>query len=348
METIQVSIVVPVYNCAPYIDKCLQSIVDQTHHNLQIILVDDGSTDGATPQKCDVWSNRDSRINVIHQHNSGSASARNTGLHLASGEYLLFVDSDDFIEPDTVERLVTAGQDHHADLVIFGNTNELFVEENTYERLGANSCRPFVASSNKEFREHFTDLTENFLVIPPWNKLYSTHFLKKNDASFPEDSVGGEDMVFNLKLFPYAQHIVCMPTPPLYHYVKREGSLAGNTYNSKMLPSRIRSYEWVNQMLQSWAPDSVDWYANEFIKQIGLITETVYNSRKLTSSERKALISRILGTPVVRECCESTAPAGIRNKLLYTIIRIRSGILLTMYGRVMVLLKRVKKLMQKH
>ena len=94
-----VSVIVPIFMVEEYLDECIQSIVGQTYSNLEIILVDDGSLDGC-PQKCDEWARKDHRIRVIHKPNGGLSSARNAGLDIAKGEYIAFVDSDDYITPD--------------------------------------------------------------------------------------------------------------------------------------------------------------------------------------------------------------------------------------------------------
>ena len=111
-----VSIIVPIYRAEKYLNKCVQSIVDQTYKNLEIILVDDGSPDNC-PAICDAWAKKDSRIRVIHQRNGGFSAARNAGLDAATGTYIQFVDSDDWIEPNMVEALVIYAQQTHADIM---------------------------------------------------------------------------------------------------------------------------------------------------------------------------------------------------------------------------------------
>lgn len=99
-----ISIVIPVYNVEKYIDKCLETIVKQTYQHLEIILVDDGSTD-LSGEKCDLWKKKDSRIIVIHKENGGLSSARNAGINIATGDYISFIDSDDFIDLTMIEKL---------------------------------------------------------------------------------------------------------------------------------------------------------------------------------------------------------------------------------------------------
>ena len=100
-----ISVIVPVYKVEKYLNKCVQSIVNQTYKNLEIILVDDGSPDNC-PEMCDEWAKKDSRIKVIHQENAGLAEARNSGISVATGEFFMFIDSDDYAEPDMIELLL--------------------------------------------------------------------------------------------------------------------------------------------------------------------------------------------------------------------------------------------------
>ena len=115
MNAAKVSIVVPVYKVEPYLDKCISSIVNQTYTNLEIILVDDGSPDQC-PQMCDAWAEKDARIRVIHKENGGLPDARNAGMAVATGEYIAFVDSDDWIAPDLYTHLYRRLTEDHSDI----------------------------------------------------------------------------------------------------------------------------------------------------------------------------------------------------------------------------------------
>ena len=110
-----VSVIVPVYKVEKYLDKCVESIVGQTYKNLEIILVDDGSPDNC-PAMCDKWADRDSRIKVIHKQNGGVSSARNAGIDAVQGEFIGFVDSDDWLEPDMYDCLVKNALEYNADI----------------------------------------------------------------------------------------------------------------------------------------------------------------------------------------------------------------------------------------
>ena len=119
MKSPLVTVVIPVYNTEKYLDRCIESIINQTYTSLEIILVDDGSVDNC-PQMCDNWCDKDRRIKVIHKENAGLGYARNSGISAATGQYICFVDSDDFIQPETITECYFSIKIHNADIVSFG------------------------------------------------------------------------------------------------------------------------------------------------------------------------------------------------------------------------------------
>ena len=117
-----VTVVIPIFNVEKHLDRCMESVVNQTYPNLEIIMVDDGSTD-TCPQKCEEWARRDDRIKVVHKENAGLGMARNTGIEHASGEYICFFDSDDYISLDLIEKTLSFAKSEHSEIVIFGFHN---------------------------------------------------------------------------------------------------------------------------------------------------------------------------------------------------------------------------------
>ena len=123
MEQALISVIVPVYKVEAFLPKCVNSILNQTYKNLEILLVDDGSPDGSGAL-CDAYARQDSRVRVIHKKNGGLSDARNAGIEAAAGDYLAFVDSDDWLEPDTYEVMLSAAERHHTQLVCAGRYDE--------------------------------------------------------------------------------------------------------------------------------------------------------------------------------------------------------------------------------
>ena len=213
-----VSIIIPVYNVEKYLDKCIASVVGQTYQNLQIILVDDGSTD-RSPAICDDWKERDSRITVVHQPNGGLSRARNAGLKLATGEFVGFVDSDDWIEPNMFETLLSALLETNADIAVGGF--EGFTEDSksiTYAQ--PKSSERSLYSTEETLKRLL--LLRGFIRNFVWNKLYKRTVL--SDIAFPEGRLY-EDVTWTAQVIGNAKSVVCV-NQIFYHYIHRHDSLS--------------------------------------------------------------------------------------------------------------------------
>lgn len=215
-----ISIIVPVYQVEEYLPQCIESILDQTYTNLEIILVDDGSKD-KSGQLCDEYAKREQRIRVIHKQNGGVSSARNAGLTIASGEYIGFVDSDDWIEPEMYEALYNAME---------YNTN-IAVCNYYYDDVG----KERMVMCGKEGKLNtcsalemlVSDETPNYA----WNKLYHKEIFKR--IVFPQGKKF-EDVAVMYLLFEKAE-TVCFVNKSLYHYRYRKSGIIGQKSVSDML-----------------------------------------------------------------------------------------------------------------
>ena len=188
-----VSIIVPVYNVEKYINRCLDSIINQTYKNLELILIDDGSTDNSG-KICDEYSKVDRRIIVKHNTNKGVSYTRNCGINLASGEYLLFIDSDDYVDLNYVENLLKPIILEDYDLVVC-NINHIF-----YNDIKNNIVNTKLLSQN-----YYDDLyILNILRITPVNKLFKTKIITAFNIKFIENLSYSEDCIFN---YEYAKHV---------------------------------------------------------------------------------------------------------------------------------------------
>lgn len=216
-----VSIIVPVYNVNDYLRECLQSIVSQTYKNIEIILIDDGSTDGSG-SICDEFAQKDSRIKVIHKINEGVSTARNLGIQLSTGKFVLFVDSDDWIEENYVSELLGEYNKVDYDLVIC-NYNKIYSQDK--------QTRPIVLRT--EINNFTGDFSKDFyflrsLLSYPWIKLYQRDIIIKNQICFPKDFTDAEDQVFNYTYFNHVRKYKYIEKF-LYNYRYRVGSLSKNT-----------------------------------------------------------------------------------------------------------------------
>ncbi len=211
------AVIIPVYNVEKYLGKCIESAMNQSERDIEIILVDDGSTD-ASPEICDGYSMRDDRIKVIHQENAGLGGARNTGIRAAAADWLFFLDSDDYLDEETIEKALEAGEKHGADMVIFGIRS---VDEKGFALAslidGIEKNRPLSLNEKKDM----------LISLPAaCNKAYKRMLFMESGIAFPA-GVWYEDIRTTLKLMLFTEKIVYIPEV-LYNYLSREGSITKN------------------------------------------------------------------------------------------------------------------------
>ncbi|UMB60335.1 glycosyltransferase [Lutibacter sp. A80] len=233
------SVIVPVYNVEDYLHKCIDSIINQTFHHLEIILVNDGSTD-TSAQICDNYAKKDTRIKVIHQSNAGVSVARNKGIEIAMGEYITFIDSDDFIEEDFIETLYTTSKKNNLDIVISNFHKEQ--EEIINER-----------KSNFSTTKVFDRLEIQEKIIPFFlkedglnsccNKIYKADLIKNNAINFPIGITNGEDALFNLQCFNKATKVQFINYAG-YYYREVTGSATRNILNKDYFKIALDVYNF--------------------------------------------------------------------------------------------------------
>ena len=233
-----ISVIIPVYKVEKYLDKCVESVVNQTYKNLEIILVDDGSPDGC-PAMCDEWAKKDSRIKVIHKANEGVAIARNAGMDNAQGEYITFVDSDDYIDETMYEKLLNKAKEENADMTLCkffevdenGNTRK--INEVNLTKCNATNIASFYTCANYEEKDNML-YTDN-IMSNTWRVLYKKNFIGDSRwQSFRRE----QDFVFNLTLVEKKPKIAAIDEY-LYFYVQRDGSTQ-HSYNKSLFLEFIR------------------------------------------------------------------------------------------------------------
>lgn len=218
-----ISVIVPVYKVEDYLDRCVSSIVDQTYAHLQILLVDDGSPD-CSGAMCDAWALRDSRIQVIHKPNGGLSSARNAGLEEAEGEYVMFIDSDDVIHPDTCRMLMELAEAHRAQIVSFEPAHTFDDGEPPYVLCGDATVLTAVEAVRRMWYQ-------NGFFPSACTKLYSRTVFA--DQRFTEGLLY-EDVEIMHRLLWKAETVVTTPAA-LYGYMHRGESITTNTFSHRDL-----------------------------------------------------------------------------------------------------------------
>lgn len=221
MKDSLITVIVPVYKVEAYLDKCIEGIVNQTYRSLEIILVDDGSPDNC-PQMCDDWAKKDPRIRVIHKHNGGASAARNAGLDIARGEYIGFVDSDDFIDPNMFEILIHALTDTEKKMAC---CESFKVYEDQPLPVYRESHEKIVHDTNQALEAIF----EGRVGTAFWRRLFHNSILR--NIRFPEGEVN-EEYPLLVPTTMLAGGFVLV-TGPLYYYRIREGSVTNSGFLSE-------------------------------------------------------------------------------------------------------------------
>ena len=227
MSNLTISVIVPVYNVEQYVDECISSIVNQSYRELEIILVDDGSTDGSSA-KCDAWQSKDIRIKTIHTSNYGVSHARNVGLDVAHGDYVGFVDGDDWLEPDMYEILLHELLDKKADISGGGYIRE-------YANGGVITLRkekPKTYAREEILQEIFSFNDKKLLHWELCDKLFKKELV--TEINLAENIAKGEDMLYLWKVMKQMQNFAYVPLFK-YHYRMREGSVSHSKISNKTI-----------------------------------------------------------------------------------------------------------------
>lgn len=244
-----ISVIVPVYNTSKYLNQCLTSLVEQSYRNLQIIIVDDGSTDNS-PVMCDEWAQRDSRIQVIHKKNAGLGLARNTGLDQTKGQYVMFIDSDDYADLTMIEALYKALNANNSDTCI-GGYKRAKDNGKTIETVTYSDCT-FVGEDvyTKFFFRMLGSSPDKHdsIRMSVWNALYSLEIIKQNNIVFPsERELLSEDIVFDAEYYKHSKSASVIGES-LYYYRINTASLS-HSYKATMLDTSSKLYRYLRNSL---------------------------------------------------------------------------------------------------
>lgn len=290
----KISVIVPVYNVEKYLDRCVNSIRNQTLSDIEIILVDDGSPDGC-PALCDKFAQEDSRIKVVHKENGGLSSARNAGISVATGKYIGFVDSDDFIDFDMYEKLFECAEDNTVDFVmedywrvpVSGDkwVKTLDIRGGLYQKEDIkNEIFPMlIMRENVDYGP----------LLSVCHCLYNTDFLSTHNCYFDEEIRWSEDCIFSAILGYKANSFYYMKGICGYNYCQNEG-----TISTSYKPASWDVYCLMNERLHTFFDDCKDY---DFSRQLDLhmlyFACSVFNQLKYanyTKAQKRSVYKRIL------------------------------------------------------
>ncbi len=277
-----ISIIVPVYNIAAYVERCVLSVLNQTYKNIELILVDDGSTD-AGAEICDRLAKSDNRIVLIHKKNGGLSDARNAGLRAAGGSLIGFVDGDDYIDGDMYEKMYTALCENHADMAVC-RYRQIYKDHTTDESVD----RVVVFEGQEALRYYIEERDEYNIQNSAWNKLYRREVIE--GLTFP---VGKwyEDIMYTTKAISRAGSCVYLDTACYNYIIDREGSIMNLHDTSRIFTDLIPAYREKSAFLKSIGRQDLADVHDYFINKRLLIFYNEFQKSKMP--DRKETINKI-------------------------------------------------------
>lgn len=279
-----VSVIIPVYNTEKYLAACINSVLQQENVSLEIILVDDGSTDSSA-SICDNYSNSQDNIRAIHIQNSGPATAKNEGLKYAQGNYIALTDSDDKMEPLMLYKMVSVGYKHDADIIC---CNYKQIDEQGYFSHLDSTNKQYVLD-HEEGLIHF--FSKNKIYSQCWTKIYKRQMLIEHHIENDPGLRTDEDFIFNIRAFTHARTTVIVDEP-LYVYTHRDNSLAHAYFKKNInqyIDNRIKRVQVTHEAVKNESNAVIEWsivhiimYYNELLGKVSLFPE-YYSDKRITS-----------------------------------------------------------------
>lgn len=326
-----VSVVVPVFNVAPYLVACVDSILAQSYSELEVILVNDGSTDDSSGI-CDEYVAADHRVRVLHQANGGLSDARNAGLRAARGRFVCFVDGDDWAERYMLECLVHAARTEHADVVIAGFDVDTVDDDGELRSRVRRMPLPLAISPGRAANAPATPELVDILGYA-WNKLYSRELLEQSELLFSRGISLVEDALFNAAVYLSATRIVIVDTAVI-HYVQRPRTTLGSKFYPNYIALRVGAIDAMSRALrhlgfESTSVDSVALQLKwEAVRAALAMAATLEGN---SFRQRTAQIRAQLRQPVVRQIARSSPAVQRRpeERVAMSLVRTRQAEILT-------------------
>ena len=315
------SVIAPVYNVERYLDTFVKSVLAQTFSDFELILVDDKSPDNC-PSLCDAFAQSDHRVRVLHKpENEGLGFARNSGLEAASGDYVLFADSDDYLEPDLLEQCNTFLEDGN-DILVFGVT---FCYENKDGKVVRKDClvpEVFKAQTKKENADMFAMLNKKRIFQYAWNKIYRRDFLLSLDKGFEKTKLI-EDFLFNVYAFEKANGILTVDKA-FYNYRKPQHETLASKYTPEVFEIFKRKYTLEKQFLINC--DGLEAHKNLideiFVKHfISVVLKNRRKSSGLTKREQRVFIRNMCDDELTKQIVAEYQPSDTKYKIICNSIK---------------------------
>ena len=320
-----VSVIVPAFNVEQYLDKCVESISGQSYNDIEIVLVDDGSTD-ATGEMCEAMASIDDRIKVIHKKNGGLSDARNAGLREAQGQYVVFVDSDDWIENRIIETAVYEIEKKNADMIVWGYSADFVDREEQILSSRREYCSGIINKNNPKL---LLEQSTIGLLGYAWNKLYRMSVLKESNAQFPKGIALVEDVVFNAQVLKFCSEVVLIDEIGT-HYIQRERETLGTKHYDNLFQLKLLGCQAKESILYWFKVPEREIkgiMGSFYIAAVRATLSQIYQGKEdLDVIRRKARL--FLNDKETNAILRKVVPVALRDRVLLLLFRIRCLLLL--------------------
>lgn len=315
------SIISPVYNTATYLDQFLNSILSQSFADFELILVDDGSTDGSA-DICRRKQQIDERIRFYTQKNAGAGAARNKGIAVSTGKFLLFFDSDDWVKTDCLKRLHDEMISAPTDLLFFGSTEFIYNRQEKYIKQTNSIPKELSLKTSTECRQNFCELLFSSAINIPWNKVFRADLIRENGIVFP-DVRRAQDAFFNME---YYKHIECLRTIPVSLYCYRTNTKAKvwKKFPRDLYKIDIRYDEYLVDIFRQFGIYDGDGrkkvdelFFNSIFRTVGFYRNPVWH---LSRKEKRAFVKEILSDQYNSERAKTAMAGDVHTQTIRSLI----------------------------
>ena len=336
----KISIIMPVYKVEKFVGKTIESILGQTLEDFEFFAIDDGSPDNSG-KICDEYAKKDARIKVIHKKNGGAPEARNVAIEKATGKYMYFIDSDDWIEKDMLQNMYELAEKNSADLVVTGFCMEYF-EKNGYVTY-KNQIEDFVYKNKDEFRKSAYKYLNNSILSLPWNKLYLSERIKKENIRFPNTK--WDDHHFNMDYLMNVEKVV-MSSMTMYHwYRSRKGSETMINYSDpKMFQKRKEHYEHVIKLYKYWNcsdSTSIDAISCYYVGRLFQCIQEIADNKSIKYREKRKKTKEILNDSETKDSLKKAKSLSFKFKILIFPMKISNITMCLVFGKIISIIRKL-------
>lgn len=285
----EISIIVPVYNSSKYLEKCFESIRLQTFTDFEVIAINDGSTDNSG-NICDKFASLDTRFKVIHKKNEGVSVARNTGIEQSCGRYITFIDSDDWVDEDYLQSMITAIESS-CELIVSGVISEFSNGATSILNIQSN----YFASTNAT---QLHNLIRSRLYFGPYNKLFDSRIIKNHNILFPIDISYGEDRIFNFQYLKYVDNILTLSYNG-YHYNRLDSGSLSTISRTNMFELEYSQWQLLNDAYKNKETFNQEVQQDQYIDLFWIIHDNIFANRHQGIKYLHVYIKKLLTTPEI-------------------------------------------------